>query len=164
MHCKLTYKYKQTSVYLYTHTHIAICVHSQCPTHCSPPGSQSSNISWSLLKYMSFGLVMLSNQLIVCCPLLLCPFISIHIRVFSNESAVRIRWPKYWSFSFIVSPTDEYSGLISFRIGWFDLSAVQGILKSLLQDCNSKALILQYLAFFNVQLSDPYMTTGNTIA
>ena len=108
--------------------------------------------------------VMLPNLLILCHPFLLLPSIFPSIRVFSNESAVRIRWPKYWSFSFIVSPTDEYSGLISFRIGWLDLLAVQGILKSLLQPHSLKASILQHSAFFIVQLSHLYMTTGKTIA
>ena len=103
-----------------------------------------------------------SNHLILCCPLLLLPSILPSIRVFSNESAVCIRWPKYWSFS--ISPSNEYSGLASFRIDWFDLLAVQGTLKSLLQHHSSKASVLQCSAFFMVQLSLPYMTTGKTIA
>ena len=113
---------------------------------------------------MSIELVMPSNHLIFCYPLLLLPSIFPSIRVFSNESALRIRWPKYWSFSFSISPSNEYSGLISFRIDWLDLLAVQGTLKSLLQHNSSKTSILWCSAFFTVQLSYPYMTTGNTIA
>ena len=105
-----------------------------------------------------------SNHLILCRPLLLLPSIFPIIRVFSNESAFHIRWPKYWSFSFSISPSNEYSGLISFRMDWLDLLTVQGILKSLLQHHNSKASILRYSAFFMVQLSHPYMTIGKTIA
>ena len=105
-----------------------------------------------------------SNHFILCCPLLLLPSIFPCIRVFSNESALRIRWPKYWSFTFSISPSDEYSGLISFRIDWFDLLAIQGTLKSLLQHHSSKTSVLQHSAFFIVQLSHPYMTTGKTIA
>ena len=103
------------------------------------------------------------NRLILCRPLLCLPSIFPSIRVFSNESAVCIRWPKYWSFSSNISPSNEYSGLISFIVEWFDLLAVQGTLKSLLQHCNSKASILRHSAFFIVQLSHPYMTTGKTI-
>ena len=105
-----------------------------------------------------------SNHLILCCPLLLLPSIFPSIRVFSNESALHIRWPKYWSFSFNISPTNEHPGLISFRMDWLDLLAVQGTLKSLLQHHSSKASILLRSAFFIVQLSHPYMTTGKTIA
>ena len=105
-----------------------------------------------------------SNHLILCLPLLLLPSIFPSIRGFSNESVLYIRWPKYWSFSFSISPSNEYSGLISFRMDWFDLLAVQGTLKSLLQHHSSKASILQCSAFFMVQLSYPYMTTGKTIA
>ena len=105
-----------------------------------------------------------SNHLILCHPLLLLPSIFPSIRVFSNESVFHIRWPKYWSFSFSISLSNEYSGLISFRIDWLDLLAVQGTLKSLLQQHSSKASILQGLAFFKVQLSHPYMTTGKIIA
>ena len=104
-----------------------------------------------------------SNHLILCCPLLLPPSILPSIRVFSIESALHIRWPKYWSFSFNINPSNEYSGLISFRIDWLDLLAVQRILKSLLQHYSSKASILLHSAFFTVQLSHPYMTTGKTI-
>ena len=119
---------------------------------------------WSLLKFMSIELVMPSNYLILCRPLLLPPSIFPSIRVFSNESVLRIRWPKYWSFRFSVRPSNEYSGLISFRMDWLDLLAVQRTLKSLLQHHNSKASVLLRLAFFLVQLSHPYMTTGKTIA
>ena len=108
--------------------------------------------------------VMPSNHLVLCLPLLLPPSIVPSIRVFSNESALCIRWPKYWSFSFSISPSNEYSGLISFRIDWLDLLPVQGTLKSLLQHHSSKVLILQSSDFFIVQLSHPYMTTGKTIA
>ena len=118
----------------------------------------------SLLKLMSIESVMPSNHLILCHPFLLSPSIFPSIRVFSNESALCIRWPKYWSFIFDISPSNEYSGLISFRIGWFDFLAVQGTLKSLLQHHSSKASILWHSAFFIVQLSHPYMTTGKTIA
>ena len=107
---------------------------------------------------------MTSNHLILCCPLLPQPSIFPSIRVFSNESVLLIRWPKHWSFSFSISPSNEYLGLISFRMGWLDLLAVQGTLKSLLQHRSSKASILQHSAFFIVQLSHPYMTTGKTIA
>ena len=111
---------------------------------------------------MSIELVMPSNHLILCCPLLLLLSIFPSIRVFSNESVPHIRWPKYWSFSFSICPSNEYSGLISFRMDWLDLLAVQGTLKSLLQHHSSKASILQRSAFFIVQLSHPYMTTGKT--
>ena len=113
---------------------------------------------------MSIELVMPSSHLILCRPLLLLPPIPPSIRVFSNESTLRMRWLKYWSFSFSISPSDEHSGLISFRMDWLDLLAVQGILKSLLQHHSSKASILQHSAFFIVQLSHPYMATGKTIA
>ena len=121
----------------------------------------------SLLKLMSIESVMPSNHLILCRPLLLRPSIFLSIRVFSNESVLHIRCPKYWSFSFSISPFNEYSGLISFRMDWFDLSvqaAVQGALKSLIQHHSSKASILWRSAFFIVQLSHPYMTTGKTTA
>ena len=140
-----------------------------CPTLCNPmnwtcQASLSFTISWSLLKLMSIELVMSSNHLILCGPILPLPSIFPSIRVFASESALHIRWPKYWNFSFSISPSSEYSGLISFRINWFDLLAVQGILTSLLQHHSSKALILRLSAFFIVQLSHPYMTTGKTIA
>ena len=120
--------------------------------------------SQSLLKLMSIESVMPSNHLILCRPLLLLPSIFPSIRVYSNESALHIRWPKYWSFSFSISPSREHSGLISFRMDWLDLLAVQGTLKSLLQHHSPKASILWRSAFFIVQLSHPYMTTGKTIA
>ena len=113
---------------------------------------------------MSIKSVMPSNHRILCCPLLLLPSIFPSIRVFSKESALHIRWPKYWSFSFNISPSNEYSGLISFRVDRLDLLAVQGTLKSLLQHHSSKASVLLCSAFFMVQLSHPYMTTGKTIA
>ena len=113
---------------------------------------------------MSIESVMLSSHLILCHPLLLLPSIFPSIRVFSNESALRIRWPKYWSFSFSISPSNEHPGLISFRMDWLELLAVQGTLKSLLQHHTSKASILQCSVFFTVQLLHPYMTTGKTIA
>ena len=113
---------------------------------------------------MSIELVMPSNLLILCHPLLLSPSIYPSVRVFSNELALCIRWPKYWSFSFNISPSNEHSGLMSFRMDWLDLLAVQGTLKSLLQHHSSKALILQCLAFFIVQLLHPYMTTGKNKA
>ena len=120
--------------------------------------------SKSLLKLMSIESVMLSNHFIHCHPLLLLPSVFYSIRVFSNESVLCIRWPKYWSFSFSISPSNEYSGLISFRMDWFDPLTVQGALKSLLQHHSSKASILQHSALFIVQLSHPYMTTGKNIA
>ena len=126
--------------------------------------SLSITNSWSLLKLMSIEPVMPSNYLILCHPLLLLPSIFPGIRVFSNESVLCIRWPKYWSFSFNISPSNKYSGLISFRIDWLDLLAVQGTLKSLLQHHSLKASILHCSAFFIVQLSHPYLTTGKTIA
>ena len=126
--------------------------------------SLSITNSWSLLKLMSAESVMPSNHLILCYPLFLLPSIFPSIRVFSDESALHIRWPKYWSFSFNISPSNEYSGLISFRIDWFDFLAVQRTLKSLLQHDSSKASILWNSTFFMVQLSHPYMTTGKTIA
>ena len=119
----------------------------------------SFTVSQSLLKFMSIKLVMPSNHLILCCPLLLLPPIFPSIRVFSNESALRIRWAKYWSFNFSISPSNEYSGLIS----WFDLLAVLGNFKCLLQHHSLKASILRCSAFFMVQFSHPYMTTGKTI-
>ena len=118
------------------------------------------NISWSLRKLMSLESVMLYNNLIRCCPILLLPSIFRSIRVFSNDLALRITCPKYWSFSFIISPSNEYSGLISFRMDWLDLLAVQKTLKSLLQHHSSEASLLQCSAFFMVQLSHLYMTTG----
>ena len=121
-------------------------------------------ISWSSLRLASIESVMPSTHLILCRFLFLPPLIFPSIRVFSNESVLRIRWPDYWSFSFSISPSNEHPGLISFRIDWLDLLAVQGTLKSLLQHHSSKASILQPSAFFIVQLSHPYMTTGKTIS
>ena len=132
------------------------------PRTAAHQASLSFPISHSFLKLMSLESVMPSNHLILCCPLLLLPSIFPSIRVFSNESALHIRWPKYWSFG--LKPSNGYSGLLSFRIDWFDLLAVPGTLKSLLQHHNSKASILQSSAFFMVQLSHRYMTTGKTIA
>ena len=128
------------------------------------PGLLSITNSQSTPKHMSIKSVMPSNHLILCRPLLLLPSIFPSIRVFSNESALCIRCPKYWSFNFNISPTNDYSGLISFRMDWLDLLAVQGTLKRLLQHHSSKASILWPSAFFIVQLSHPYMTTGKTIA
>ena len=133
------------------------------PHDCSMPTSLCSPNSWSLLKLMSIESVMPTNHLILCHPLLLLPSIFPSIRVFSDDSAVCIRWPKYWSFSFSISPSNEYSGLISFKIDSFDLLIVQGTHKSLLQHHSSKASILWCSAFFMVKLSHPYMT-GKTIA
>ena len=126
--------------------------------------SLSITNSWSLLKLMPIELVMPSNHVILCCPLLLLPSIFPSIRIFSNESALHIRWPNYWAFSFSISPSNEHPGLISFRMDWLALLAVQGTLKSLLQHHSSKASILLHPAFFVVQLSNPYMTTWKTMA
>ena len=133
------------------------------PWTAAHQASLSITSSWNLLKLMSIELVMPSSHLILCCLLLLLPLIFPSIRVFSNESVLCIRWPKYWSFSFSISPSYEYSGLISFRIDWLDLLAVQGTHKSL-QNHSSKASILRCSAFFIVHFSHPYMTTGKTIA
>ena len=130
----------------------------------SRPGLPVHHHCRSLLKLMFIELVMPSNHLILCHPLLLLSPIPPSIRVFSNESALRIWWPKYWSFSFNISPSNEHPGLICFRMDWLDLLAVQGALKSLLQHYTSKASIPWHSAFFTVQLSHPYMTTGKTIA
>ena len=132
-------------------------VAQSCPTLCDPmdcsmPGFPVPHCPLILLKLMSIELIMLSNHLILCCPLLFLPSIFLSIRIFSSKSDFCIRWSKYWSFSFSLSPSNEYSGLISFRIDWFDLE-VQGTLKSLLQYHNSKASVLQHSAFFMVQLS-----------
>ena len=134
------------------------------------PGTAACQASLSITKSqsapkpMSIESVMTSNHLILCRPLLLLPSIFPRIRVFSNESALCMRWPKYWSFSFNMRPSNEHPGLISFRMDWLDLLAVQGTLKSLLQHHSSKASIIRHSAFFIVQLSHPYMTTGKTIA
>ena len=131
---------------------------------CSTSGFLSFTISWSLLKLMSIELVMPTNHLILSCPLLPVPSIFSSIRVFSNELALHIKWPKYWNFNFSLSPFSEYSGLISFRIDSFDLLAGQGTFQNLLQCYNLKASILQHSAFFMIQLLHLYMTTGKTIA
>ena len=134
------------------------------PWTAAHQASLSFTNSWSLLKFMSIESVMPSNHLILSWPFFLLPSVSPRIRVFSSESALCIRWPKYWNFSFNISPSNEYSGLISFRMDWVDLLAVQGTLKSLLQHHTSKASILHCSAFFIVQLSHPYMIIGKTIA
>ena len=142
-------------------SHVRLLVN---PWIAARQASLSITNSWSLPKPMYIELVMPYNHLILCHPLFLLPSIFPRIRVFSNESAFCIRWPKYWSFSFNISPSNEHPGLISFRMYWLDLLAVQGTLKSLLQHHSSKASILQHSAFFIVQLLHPYMTTGKTIA
>ena len=138
--------------------------HLATPWTTARQASLSITNSWSLPKLISIESVMPSNHLILCRPLLLLPSISASIRVFANESNLRMRWPKYWSFSFSISPSKDHPGLISFRMDWLDLLAVQGTLKSLLQHHSSKALVLSCSAFFIVQLSHPYMTTGKTLA
>ena len=142
-------------------SHVRLFATPWTPAH---QASLSITISWSLPKPMSIESVMPPNHLILCRPLLLLPSVFPSTRVFSNELALRIRWPKYWSFSFNISPSNEHSGLISFRTEWLDLLAIQRILKSLLQHHSSKTSIVQCSAFFIVQLSHPYMTTGKTIA
>ena len=137
---------------------------SETPWIAARQASLSITNSQSSPKLLSIESVMPSSHLILCRPLLLLPPIPPSIRVFSNDSTLHMRWPKYWSFSFSISPSKEHQGLISFRIDWLDLFAVQGTLKSLLQYHSSKASILWRLAFFTVQLSHPYMTTGKTIA
>ena len=144
-------------------------VAQSCPTlwdpmNCSTPGHPVHHQLRSLLKLMFIESVMPSSHLILCCPLLLLPPIPPSIKIFSNESTLCMRWPKYWSFSFSISPSNEHPGLVCCRMDWLDLLAVQGTLKSLLQHHSSKASMLQRSAFFTVQLSHPYMTTGKTIA
>ena len=148
-----------------------ISVAQSCPTLCDPMNHSTPGLpvhhqlpEFIQSVFMSIEWVMPSNHLILCCPLLLPPSIFPSIRVFCNESVLRVRWPKYWSFSFNISPSDEHPGLISFKMDWLDLLAVQGTLKSLLQYHSSKASILQHSAFFIVQLLHPYVTTGKTIA
>ena len=138
-----------------------LCLTLFDPMNCRRQASLSITNSRSPPKPMSIESVMPSNHLILCPPLLLLPSIFPSIRVFSNESALHIRWPKYWSFSLSISPSNEHPGLICFRMDWLDLLAVRGTLKSLLQHHSSKASILRRSAFFTVQLSRPYMTTGN---
>ena len=140
------------------------CLTSCDPMNHSTKASLSISNSRNFPKLMSIESVMPSNHLILCHPFLLLPSIFPNIKVFSNESALCIRWPKYWSFSFNISPSNEHPGLISFRMDWLDLLAVQGTLKNLLQHHSSKASILRHSAFFIVQLSRPYMTTGKTVA
>ena len=147
---------------LFSHSVISDSLWPHGLQHCQ--SSLSFTISWSLLKLMSIESEMASNYLILCYPFLLLPSVFPSMRVFSSESVLHIRWPKYWSFSFSISPYNEYSGLISFRMDWLDLLAVQGTLKSLLQHSSSKASVLQHSALFMVQLSHLYMTTGKTIA
>ena len=144
-----------------SHSHVRLFV---TPWTAARQASLSITNSWSLLKFMSIELVMPSNHLILNHPLLLQPSVFPQIRVFSNESALCIRWPKYWNFSFSISLSNEYSGLISFKMDWLDLLAGQGTLKSLLQHHSTKTSILRHSAFFIVQLSHPYMTAGKTIA
>ena len=141
-----------------------VCLTLCDPMDCSTQPFLSFTISWSSLKRMFIESVMPSNHLILCCLLLLLPSIFPSTRIFSNELALHIRWPEYWSFSFSISPSNEHSGLLSFRIDWFDLLAVHETLKSLLQHHSSKASIILCSAFFMVQLSHLYMTTGKTIA
>ena len=133
------------------------------PWTAAQQASLSINNSWNLLKLMSIESVMPSNHLILCHPILLLLSVFLSIRVFSSESVLHIRCPMSWSFSFSISPSNEYSGLISFRMDWLDLLALQGTLKNLLQHHSSKASILQHSAFFMVQLSHPYMTPGKTM-
>ena len=154
-----THRYPQCYIHLVAQLCSTLCDPMDRSMLCPP----SITNSWSLPKLMSTESVMPSNHLILCHPLLLPPSIFLSIKVFSNESALCIRWPKYWSFSFNISPPNKHSGLISFRMDWWDLFAVQGTLKSLLQHHSSKASILWRSAFFIVQLSHPFMTTGKTI-
>ena len=147
-----------SSVQLFSHVQVFAT-----PWTAACQASLSITVSKSLFKIASVESVMLSNHLILCHPLFFLPSILPSIRVFSKESGLCIRWPKYWNISFSISPSNEYSGLISFRVDWFDLLAIQGTLKSLLQHHSSKASILQCSAFFIVQLSHPYITTGKNI-
>ena len=144
-------------------SHSVVC-ESATPWIAACQVSLSITNSQSLLKLMSIEWVMPSSHLILCCPLIPLPPIPSRIRVFSNESTLRMRWPKYWSFSFSISPSNEHPGMISLRMDWLDLLVVQGTLQSLLQHNCSKASILWHSAFFTVQLSHPYVTTGKTIA
>ena len=145
-------------------------VAQSCPTLCDPMSCSTPGlpVHHQLPEFTQFPVsiesVMPSSHLILCCPLLLLPPIPPSIRVFSNESTLHMRWPKYWSFGFSISPSDEHPGLISLRMDWLDLLATQGTLRSLLQHHSSKPSILWYSAFFTVQLSHPYMTTGKTIS
>ena len=143
---------------------LSVVSDSVIPWTAARQASLSTASSHSLFKLMSFESVTPSNHLILCCPLLLLPSIFPSIRIFSNELVLCISWPDYWSFSFSISPSNDYSELISFRVDWLDLLVFQGTLKSLLQHHSSKPSILQHPVFFIVQLSHPYMTTGKTIA
>ena len=152
--------WKKWTDFLVQFSHVRLFV---TPCTAAFQASLSITNSWSLLKLMSIESVMPSNCLLLCCPLLLLPSILLSIRVFSDESVLPIRWPKYWSFSFSISPSNEHPGLISFRMDQLDLLAVRGTLKSLLQHHSSKASILWHSVFFIIQLSHPYMTAGKTI-
>ena len=156
---KLEYKYQFSSFQSLSLVRLFVT-----PWIAARQASLSITNSWSSLKLTSIESVMPSSHLILCHPVLLLPPIPPSIRVFSNESILRMRWPKYWRFSFRLIPSKEHPGLISFKMDWLDLLAVQGTLKSLLQHHSSKASILQHSAFFIVQFSHPYMTTGKTIA
>ena len=161
---ELQKSYKFHLVILFSQFSLSVISDSLQPhesQHARPPWSNTN--SRSSPKLMSIESVMPSSHLILCCPLLL-PSIPPSIRVYSNESTLLMRWPKYWSFSFSISPSNEHPGLISFRMDWLDLLAVQGTFKSLLQHHSSEASILRRSAFFTIQLSNPYMTTGKTIA
>ena len=162
----MTFSYFETTILLYDQfSSVAqLCLTLCNPMNCPTPGLLAITNSRSSLKLMCIESVMPSSRLILCRPLLLLPSIFPSIRVFSNESALCIGWPKYWSFSFSISPSKEHSELFSFRMDWLDLLALQGTVKSLLQQHSSKASILQCSVFFIVQLSHPYMTTGKTIA
>ena len=165
--CLCTYTYICTYLYMYQFSSVQSLSHVRLfvtPWIAARQASLSIINSRSSLKLTTIELVMPSSHLILCRPLLLLPPIPPSIRVFSNETTLRMRWPKYWSFSFSIIPSKEHPGLISFRMDWLDLLAVQGTLKSLLQHHSSKASILRHSAFFTVQLSHPYMTTGKTIA
>ena len=158
-------------LFVFPYRPLVSSVAQSCPTLCNPTDCQTPGLaslyitnSQSLLKPMFIKSVMPLNHLILCRPLLLPPSIFPSIRVFSNESVLCIGWPKYWNFSFSISPSSKYSGMIPFRMDWLDLLVVQRTLKSLLQHHSSKASILRHSAFFIVQLSHPYMTTGKTIA
>jgi len=151
-------EYQFSSIQSLSHVQLFVTL---CTAACQ--ASLSITNSWRLLRLKPIRSVMPSNHLILCHPLLLPPSIFPSIRAFSNESALRITWPEYWSFSFTINPSNEYSGLISFRMVWLDLLAVQGTLKGLLQHHSSEASVLQHSAFFIVQLSHPYMTTAKTI-
>ena len=153
--------YQHLFLLLFSLSHVQLFATSWTAAH---QASLSITIPQSLLKVMSVELVMPSNHFVLCCPHLLLPSSFPSIRVFSNESTLCMKWPKCWSFSFSIIPSKEIPGLISFRMDWLDLLVVQGTLKSFLQHHSSKASILQLSAFFTVQLSHPYMTTGKTIA